>query len=192
MKIKSKKILIINICKEKLHYYEFVKPVENILENMKKEKKIDYFVKNYKKVNEKDLKKASKIIICGTSLADNEFIDNKNISKFKWLLNYKKPVLGICGGMEIMGKVFGGKLLRKTEIGYYSENFKKEFLSLKGKKEFYHLHNYYVDFRDLDFEVFCENNGIVQAVKHMKKSIYGVLFHPEVRQNSLIKFFCLL
>lgn len=185
-------ILIINICKEKLHHYEFVRPIEYILKNFKKENEIeiDYYVKNYKKLNEKDLKKASKIIICGTSLADNEFIDNKAISKFKWLLNYKKSVLGICGGMEIIGIVFGGKLNKKTEIGYYLENFKKDFLGLIGKQEIYHLHNYYIKFSLLkDFEIFCENDGVVQAVKHKEKQIYGVLFHPEVRQKELIDNF---
>lgn len=183
MKIQNKneKILLINICKEKLHYYEFVKPIENILENLK----IGYFVKNYKNINKIDFDKADKIIICGTSLADNEFI--KNINMFKWIKNFNKLLLGICGGMEIIGLVFNGKLGKKTEIGYYLENFQKEFLGLSGKQEIYHLHNYYIRFSKLnEFEVFCENNNIVQAVKHKEKPIYGVLFHPEVRQKNLI------
>ena len=72
-------ILIVNICSEKLHYYEFVKPIEDILKN----KDIKFFTKPYKKITEKDLKKADKIIICGTSLRDNEFL--KNFNKFKWI-----------------------------------------------------------------------------------------------------------
>ena len=43
-----------------------------------------------------------------------------------------------------------------------------------------------------DFEIFCENENVVQAVKHEEKEIYGILFHPEVRQKDLIKNFCLL
>ena len=89
-----------------------------------------------------------------------------------------------------MGRVFGGKLMKKKEIGYYSEDFQENFLGLKGNCEVYHLHNYYIKFSLLkDFKIFCENNGVVQAVKHMKKSIYGVLFHPEVRNKSLIENF---
>ena len=70
-------ILIINICKEKLHYYEFVKPIEDIV----KAYELKYFTKHYKEIGKKDLNKCSKIIICGTSLKDNEFSDKKN---FAW------------------------------------------------------------------------------------------------------------
>ena len=185
-RIESGMILIINICKEKLHYLEFVKPVCDILNNHG----IRYFVKRYKEVNEKDLDKASKIIICGTSLQDNEFV--KDVNKFEWLLEFNKPVLGICGGMQVIGLVFNGKLKKRREIGYYLENFNLEFLGLKGEQGVYHLHNYYVDFFKMkEFRVYC-GDKVSQAVKHKEKEIYGVLFHPEVRQKGLIKNFCLL
>jgi len=174
-------ILLINICKEKLHYYEFVKPIEYILKTCKAR----YFIRNYKKLGKKDLDKAKKIIICGTSLKDNEYLEN--VEKFDWLKNIKKPVLGICVGMQIIGLVFSGKLKNKTEIGFYKEEFNKEFLGLDGKQKVYHLHNKYVEFNK-NFVKFTESK-IPQAVKHKKKEIYGVLFHPEVRQKHLIKNF---
>ena len=99
--------------------------------------------------------------------------------------------MGICGGMQIIGLVFGGRLKKKTEIGFYYEDFKKEFLGLFREQEVYHLHNYYIDFYKLkEFEIYSENK-VIQAVKHWDKEIYGVLFHPEVRQKSLIRNFCL-
>jgi GMP synthase (glutamine-hydrolysing) len=178
-------ILVINICKEKLHYYEFVKPICDILEK----NEIKYFVKYYKEVDKKDLDKCNKIVICGTSLFDNEFI--KNIKKFSWIKDIEKPVLGICGGMQIIGLVFGGKIRKMSEIGFYSEYFDKNFLGLLGKCEVYHLHNNYVDFSKIKyFEVFC-GKEFSQAIKHNEKNIYGVLFHPEVRQKGLIEEFCL-
>ncbi|MEK6914427.1 MAG: gamma-glutamyl-gamma-aminobutyrate hydrolase family protein [Nanoarchaeota archaeon] len=178
-----KNILIINICKEKLHYYEFVKPIEDILDSINEK----YFTKNYKEINKKDLEKASHVIICGTSLFDNKFIND--ISDFSWIINYEKPILGICGGMQIIGLIYGGKLKRKTEIGFYFENFNKEFFGIVGENQVYHLHNNYIDFYRLkDFEIFSKSK-ISQAVKHRKKNIYGVLFHPEVRQKEIIIFF---
>jgi anthranilate/para-aminobenzoate synthase component II len=180
-------ILLINICKEKLHYLEFVKPIEDIL-NINK---IKYSVKTYKEVSKKDLQTAEKIIICGTSLKDNDFVNN--INYFNWLGDFEKPVLGICGGMQIIGLIFGGKLEKKTEIGFYFEYFDHNCLGLIGRQEVYHLHNYFINFTKLPlFERYTSNKDISQAVKHREKNIYGVLFHPEVRQKALIKNFCLL
>jgi GMP synthase-like glutamine amidotransferase len=178
-------ILIVNICKEKLHYYEFVQPVCGILDGHK----INYFVKDYKAVNRGDLDKCEKVIICGTSLYDNEFA--MDLKYFKWITHISKPLLGICGGMQIIGMVFGGKLKKKTEIGYYPEYFKNNFLGASGKKEVYHLHNNRLEFNKLeDFEIYCKSEKVVQAVKHRNKEIYGVLFHPEVRNKDLIIKFC--
>lgn len=172
------KILIINICKERLHYFEFVKPLEDIL----KKNNIKYFTIHYKKLRKKDLEKTSKIIICGTSLKDNEFTEN--INKFLWIKNIKKSILGICGGMQLIGLEFKGRLKKRTEIGFYKENFKIDFLGLNGENEVYHLHNNYIAL-SREFEIFSKNK-IIQAVKHKAREIYCVLFHPEVRNKKMI------
>ena len=175
-------ILLINICKEKLHYLEFVKPIEDIL----KREKIACFVKGYREVNQKDLDRSDKVIICGTSLADNQFMEN--LDRFSWVKEFDKPLLGICGGMQIIGKIFKGIIRKEPQIGFFHEKFHKDFLGFEGSKEVYHLHNYYIDFSVLDsFESYCvSDNEITQAVKHTDKEIYAVLFHPEVRQKELI------
>jgi len=179
-------ILVINICKERLHYFEFVKPICDILDKNNHK----YFVKSYRELNKKDLEKCSRIIICGTSLYDNEFA--LNLTSFEWIKSFDKPLLGICGGMQIIGLIFKGKIRKMTEIGFYSEYFKENFLGFFGKCEVYHLHNNYVDFSKLkEFEVFC-GKEFSQAVKHREKNIYGVLFHPEVRGKGLIDEFCSL
>jgi GMP synthase-like glutamine amidotransferase len=177
-------ILIINICKEKLHYLEFVKPIEDILIL----NKCEFHTKHYKEILESDLKNCDNIIICGTSLYDNHFINDLNY--FNWINEFKKPVLGICGGMQIVGLIFGGKVKRKTEIGFYKESFAKEFFGVNGECEVYHLHNNYIQ-TSTDFEVYSSSNDgkISQAIKHKTKEIYGVLFHPEVRNKEIIKNF---
>jgi len=181
-------ILLINICKEKLHYYEFVKPLEDIL----KREKIACFIRNYKEVKKGDLEKADKVILCGTSLKDNDFFEDENLRFFKWIGDFDKPLLGICGGMQVIGKVFGGKIRKEQEIGFFQEKFHKDFLGLNGSKEVYHLHNYFIDFNQLeDFDSYAvSEKEVIQAVKHKEKNIFGVLFHPEVRQKALIVNFC--
>jgi GMP synthase (glutamine-hydrolysing) len=185
-------ISIISTCKEKLHDLEFVEPVKEVVRKEGKK----FFEVRYNKLTEKDIEKADKIIICGTSLKDNDFL--KEIKRFSRLKETNKPILGICAGMQIINLVYSEnrfappshhhpQISKKTEIGFFKENFEKEFLELKGEQEVWHLHNNYINFND-NFESFCLNN-IPQAVKHKEKDIYGVLFHPEVRNKDLIREF---
>ena len=126
-----------------------------------------YFVKNYKDVSEEDLNKASKVILSGTSLADFEYL--KNLDKFSWLGSFKAPVLGICAGMQIIGLIFGGKLLDENYIG-----------KRNGK---YYLHKKSVSLPP-DFKKTGED-----SFRHKTREIYGVLFHPEVYNEEVIKNF---
>lgn len=162
-------ILLINICKEKLHFYEFVKPVGEIL----RKNKIKGFIRHYTCLTKKDLQKASKIIICGTSLKDNDFLED--VKKFEWVKYYEKPILGICGGAHVIGLVLGYELKKKKEIGLKEISFEKEFLGVEGIKQVYYLHNFYV----------------LPEIFH-EKNFYGTLFHPEVRNREIILNFARL
>jgi|TARA_B100002003_G_scaffold227632_1_gene235390 GMP synthase (glutamine-hydrolysing) len=167
-------ILVVNVCKERLHYYEFVKPVVDILENE------EVLVSHYEDLNTKDLERCDKVIICGTSLKDEEFV--LDVEKFDWLKDFDKPVLGICAGFQILGMVFCGKVRKSLEVGFFREEFVEDFLGLSGEVEVYHLHNNYVDF-PLEWRIY---SGVefAQAVKW--NNFYGVLFHPEVRNKEMI------
>jgi GMP synthase-like glutamine amidotransferase len=162
-------ILIINICKEKLHELEFVKPVEDILKNQS----INFFTKHCIQLKNSDIEKADKIIICGTSLKDNDFL--MHLDKFSWIKNTKKQILGICGGAHIIGLILGNKLKKKKEIGLKDLIIRQKFLGSIGKLQVYHLHQFHI----LP-EVFHKNN------------IYATLFHPEVRNKNLIAVFAKL
>lgn len=183
-------ILLINICKEKLHYFEFVKPIEDII----RKNNMVCFIKKFKEVTKDDLNKAEKVIICGTGLRDNEFFQPENVRFFSWIREFDKPILGICGGMQVLAREFGARLKKESEIGFFKEKFFKNFLGVEEWQEVYHLHNYYVDYHNLDdFESYAiSDKDLVQAFKHKKREIYGTLFHPEVRQKILIVNFCML
>jgi len=168
------KILLISTCKEKLHELEFVRPVADILAKTN----VKYFIRNYKKLNKNDLKRASKVIICGTALKDNEYF--YNIEKFNWILKIKKPLLGICSGMQIVAFLFGGKMEKKTEIGVV------EVKTKTGRRfKAYALHNFYVS-PPQNLIVLAKSKKCVQIIKHKSKPIYGVLFYPEVLNKDLI------
>lgn len=173
-------ILIINICKERLHYYEFVKPIEEIL----LKNGINFYTKHYTKFSDKDLK-ADGIIICGTSLKDNDFLNNLEL--FKWIDFYHGKIFGVCGGMEILLAFYGGFVEECFEIGEIDVTFKKNFLSLKkgDKIKSYALHSKIVDIGD-HFESCAISEKCIHAVNHKSKEFYGVMFHPEVRNRDIL------
>ena len=92
--------------------------------------------------------------------------------------------------MQIISLIFGSKVKKKTEIGFYNENFTMPFLGIKGTQEVYHLHHNYCVL-PTGFIEFTKSE-VPQAIKHKNKQVYGVLFHPEVRQKEMIFDFCKL
>lgn len=175
-------ILIISTCKEKLHELEFVKPIEDILKN----NKIKYQTIHYSKLNNTLINKSNKVIICGTSLADNDFM--KNINKFQFIKTYNKPILGICAGMHILGRIYKGKIKKEKQIGPIDIEFIEPFLSMQGKHQVYALHNLYSEFNTKHFKIYSYHS-CPQAIKHKSKPYYGILFHPEVRNKKIIEEF---
>ena len=171
-------ILIVNICSYNLHYFEFVKPIEDVLIK----NNIEFETRFYKELKPELISEADKVIISGTSLKDNNFLEN--LLFFKWVKNFEKPILGICGGMHVLGLIYNGKVRKQQEIGLTKIDFKDEFLGLKGNVEVYELHNHCVESNE--FEIFAESRNCYQAAKHKNKPFYGVLFHPEVRNKNLI------
>ena len=177
-------ILIISVCREKLHELEFVKPVEKILCD-------NFLTKNYKDVTQEDLNSAEKVIICGTSLRDFEYLEH--LGNFSWIKDFPKPVLGICAGMQIIGLTFGSEISNGVYIGTHFGNFSEVFANKffdEGEtvQEVYYLHKKIVGLPE-GFEKLNEGLSYPTAFKHGKKEIYGVLFHPEVLNRELIEKF---
>lgn len=177
-------ILVINVCKESLHYYEFVGPVLKILKGIEE----DYFVCNYDEISPDYLNRADRVIICGTSLYDNQYLED--ISKFKWIWDYKKPIFGICAGCQIIQLIFGGSVEKIKEIGSVDVEFSKVFLGVVGSRKVYSLHQNYV--LSLEFDVYAKSGLCGHAFKHKTREIYGTLFHPEVYNQDIIENFCKL
>ena len=176
-------ILVINVCKENLHYYEFVKPIEDIV---KKEKE-NFTTKKYPDLTKKDLEKAKKIIICGTSLKDFNY--EKNLEKFSWIKSFKNPLFGICAGAQIIAKTFDATLNNSLHIGLEKINLSKEFLGVKGELQTYYLHQGGISNVGKNLKKFSNENRRSSVLKHNTKPIYATLFHPEVRNKKIISNF---
>ena len=89
--------------------------------------------------------------------------------------------------MQLLALSFDEQILNGKEIGLHTIIYKNEFLGEKGKKEVYALHNNYIKLKT--FETFAQSDLYPQAIKHPEKPLYGVLFHPEVRNKQMVKYF---
>ena len=166
-------ILVINLNKYKLHDLEFIKPILDLLD--------DYKIVHYKNLKQEDLEKADKAIIAGTSLKDNDYLEE--IEKFYWIKNFKKPILGICAGMQILALANGAKLKKAKEIGQTEIKILKQDSLIKNINKVYSLHQFSISLPK-GFQKIAESKISIQVIK--KDNHYGLLFHPEVLNKNII------
>ena len=107
----------------------------------------------------------------------------------KFIYNLKIPILGICYGLQLICKNFGGNIFHSTE-----REFGKTFLKIKKKSllfgstfknnksyQVWMSHTDAVKKLPKDFESIASSDNCESAViENKKKKIYGVQFHPEV------------
>lgn len=176
-------MVIIKTNKHPLHDLEFVHPVQRIT-GIKKV----LHISDDSILNLKD--KISKIIITGTSLQDNEFMNH--INNVKWIKYKEVPVLGICAGMQILAVLYESKRVPGISIGIKETTLLKRDKLLMNiqphnKIKIYTLHNYTIEPSD-NIEVIAESD-LPDIIKVKNKKQYGVSFHPEVLNEHILKAF---
>jgi GMP synthase-like glutamine amidotransferase len=174
-------VIDMNWKKDSLGNYEFVLPVLAVAEKMSK-----CTTRHYLEVTNQDLNQCSSIILSGTALKDTATLSQPE--KFQWLKDIEKPVLGICAGMETIGTVFGVPLIKCLEIGMTSIISLSENPLFSADFKAYSLHTYCVEPSE-EFAIWAKSAKCIQVIKHVTKPIYGTLFHPEVRNQEIIKSF---
>jgi GMP synthase (glutamine-hydrolysing) len=102
------------------------------------------------------------------------------------------PVLGICYGMQLMSRHFGGEVVPagKREYGH-AELFAMgapgplfDGFFVDGKSPVWMSHGDHVDKVPEDFEVVAQSgNAPVCAIQDVTRHLYGVQFHPEVNHT---------
>ena len=174
---------------------------------------------NYKIEVTSDPKKISqsdKIVLPGQGSFRDCYLGIKKIPELKETLNEfvlkkKKPILGICVGMQLFAKIgyesqetegFGwidaevrkinnmNKKLKLPHMGWNEIELKKDcflFSNIKNKSHAYFIHSYEFMTKQKDCVVATTNYGNSITASVEKENIVGTQFHPEKSQkNGLI------
>ena len=97
------------------------------------------------------------------------------------------PILGVCLGHQIIGQIFGSKIVqaRKLMHGKTSKIISKKTGVLKNLPKTFEATRYHsliIDKKSLskDLEITAETkDGLIMGVRHKKYNVHGVQFHPE-------------
>jgi GMP synthase-like glutamine amidotransferase len=174
-------IIDMNWKKDSLAFNEFVSPIVSVVRPLE-----EFRVKHFLDIEPTELEGYSKIVLSGTALKDHATL--KLVDKFNWIKTCNKPILGICAGMQTISLLFNDPLVKCLQIGMAEISTLKENPLFQGDFKAYVLTNFSVK-QSQTFETFAESTKCIQAIKHKQKNIYGVLFHPEVRNQEILKNF---
>ena len=107
---------------------------------------------------------------------------------------YKKiPILGVCLGHQIIGQVFGSKIIQAKKLmhGKTSKIISKKLGILRNLPKSFEATRYHsliIDKKTLSkhLEITAESkDGLVMGVQHKKYDVHGVQFHPESIKTKL-------
>lgn len=175
-----------------------VASVANALTKLKQEFKITNL--------ENEICNSDKVIFPGVGEASFAIRQLHILNLFTVLRIVKKPMLGICLGMQLMADhstegnvaclgIFPGTAQKfdssKTKVphmGWNAINITKEsklFKDIKTGEHFYFAHSYYVPV--IKFTTSVTNNNIDFSASLEKGNFYGVQFHPEKSGDAGLK-----
>jgi len=107
---------------------------------------------------------------------------------------YKKiPILGVCLGHQIIGQVFGSKIIQAKKLMHGKTSLIKSkkigiLKNLPSTFEATRYHSLIIDKKTLsnELEITAETKDrIIMGVKHKEYNIHGVQFHPESIKTTL-------
>ena len=166
--------------------------------------------------NPEVIKKSNKVILPGQGSFRDCYLGIKKINGLEDALNEfvlvkRKPIFGICVGMQLFAKIgyesqetkgFGwidgivrkinniNKTLKLPHMGWNQIEFKKDFVlfsGLENKSHMYFVHSYELTTKQKDCIVATTNYGNPIVVAVAKENIFGTQFHPEKSQKNGLK-----
>lgn len=177
-------VLLVSTCGELLSEAEFVAPLERIV------RETGAMVETGRLgVLDGVPQGASHILLAGTALQDDQYL--KEIDAVERLLGAGLPLLAVCSGMQLLAAACGGEIIAQREIGMVAVETLVENPLCAGRFEAFALHRHAVEPGPW-LEVLARSEGCAQMVRHRELPAWGVLFHPEVRNEQLVRSFLAL
>jgi len=96
------------------------------------------------------------------------------------------PIFGVCLGLQSMGQVFGGKVVRAPQLMHgkvsaIRHGGKGVFRGLPQDFTATRYHSLVVARETIppELEITAEADGLVMGLQHRSRNVHGVQFHPE-------------
>ena len=144
------------------------------------------------KITSKEIikKKYKKIVISPGPGNPNQSGNCINILK---TLHKELPFLGVCLGHQIIGQVFGSKIVQAKKLMHGKISLIKSkrvgiLKNLPNSFEATRYHSLIIDKKTLskDLEITAEtDDGVIMGIQHKEFNIHGVQFHPESIKTKL-------
>jgi imidazole glycerol-phosphate synthase subunit HisH len=157
--------------------------------------------------NLEQFNQVDKIVLPGVGSFKNAMQQLENIGFLEVLSNNKKPILGICLGMQILSTL-GFEYGRTKGLGFIKAEVRPMLIDAKvphvgfntieviktsdilnglEDEEFYFMHSFeVVNYTDITSLTECAGHKFVSSIQ--KDNIYGVQFHPEKSREAGIQF----
>ena len=138
----------------------------------------------------KELKPNGLILTGGNDLGEFKNRDETEFKMIREFLKLKKPVLGVCRGMQVLNSFYGGKLSYKNksliDINHTNSEHKvnicDDYFFKKKKIKVNSFHKFLIKKKQVakNFTPFAiSDDGVVEGFYDLKKNIFGIQWHLE-------------
>ena len=173
--------------KDKIIIIDFGSQVTKLIARRIREAKVYSEILTLKEINLlKDYKNVKGIIFSGGPSTVNKK-NFPNVPKFIFELNI--PILGICYGLQLIAKIFGGSVKENKKRREFGRALLKEKSKSLLTKNFFIKKNNLVWMSHQDSvsklpkgftKIASTKHSSLTIIENTKRKIYGIQFHPEV------------